>query len=434
MKNILLLFFIVFAYYSLSGQVNLYCNDSDLIYQTPQNYKSGSMAGYLTYQELLDQLDLMKSKYPHLISSRAPIGNFLTEGTPDNSVTPSIGGNPIEWVRISDNPELDEDEPEILYDSLTHGNEWGGLMQLVYYMWYLLENYETDAMIREIINHAELYFVPVVNPDGFLYSQVDHNGDPYGLASGRKNRKNAFTEYEGVDINRNFNHFINGDPNNPTWGGEGSSFNPKRYDYAGTGPFSEVESQAIKWFTENHRFSLHLAYHNSFASTGGLMLYPFSFNASPAAEAKTFKKLALELTYVNNYNLNILPFFLPGTIKDFMYGTVGTHERIFSFIMEVPSGTVGFFIASPERVIEISKETLSINIAAAKLILNYASITDNHPLHTGNSFTPDITFKIERVGLNGSGDFTISYIPVSNNILKTGDNVQVTNLNLHQGL
>ena len=415
------------------GQINFYCTDSNLSYQTPQNYKTGSMDGYLTYQELLNELDLMKEKYPHLISTRAPIGNFLTEGTPDNSVTPSIGGNPLEWVRISDNPEQDEDEPEILYDSLIHGGEWGSLMQLVYYMWYLLENYENDATIKEIIDNAELYFVPVVNPDGLLYSQVFYNEFPEGGNFGRKNRKNAFTPFEGVDLNRNFNHFINGDPNNQTWGGEGSNtFDPLRYDYAGTEPFSETETKAIKWFTENHEFLLHLTYHNSFGASGGSIYYPYFFNASPPPEENTFKNLLTELTSINNYKVTTISRPLPGLYVDFMYGTVGTHQRAFSILMEVPSGTTGLLRTTPERVIEISKETLSKNITAAKLILNYASVTDKHPLHTGGHYTPEISFEIERVGLSGSGNFIVSFEPVSNNILGAGRAVTATNLDLHQ--
>ncbi|MEO0472412.1 MAG: hypothetical protein AAF206_22505, partial [Bacteroidota bacterium] len=68
-----------------------------LSYQTPANYQAGSMGGYFTYQEMLDNLDSMAAKYPNLISTRQPIGSILTQE-----------GRPIQWLRISDNPNQDE--------------------------------------------------------------------------------------------------------------------------------------------------------------------------------------------------------------------------------------------------------------------------------------------------------------------------------------
>lgn len=74
------------------------CTNSDVTidYPTPTNFALGSMGGFLTYQEMLDNLDEMHNKYPNLISARANIGNFVTNGTADNSVTPNIGGNTIQ--------------------------------------------------------------------------------------------------------------------------------------------------------------------------------------------------------------------------------------------------------------------------------------------------------------------------------------------------
>jgi len=85
-------------------------SDISETYQTPVHFNdpAGSMGGYFTYQEVLDELDQMKALYPNLITTKANISNFLTQGQPDNSVTPSIGGNGIKWVKISDNPDASE--------------------------------------------------------------------------------------------------------------------------------------------------------------------------------------------------------------------------------------------------------------------------------------------------------------------------------------
>jgi len=46
-------------------------------YATPENYEFGSMGGYLTYDELLNTLDSMNARYPHLISKREQIRYFI---------------------------------------------------------------------------------------------------------------------------------------------------------------------------------------------------------------------------------------------------------------------------------------------------------------------------------------------------------------------
>ena len=152
--------------------INLDCDNSAEVYETPVHFNdpAGSMGGYFTYQEVLDELDQMKALYPNLITTKANISNFLTQGQPDNSVTPSIGGNGIKWVKISDNPDASEPEPQILYTAIHHAREPMSLHQLIFYMWYLLENYDTDPEIQSIVDNTELYFVPVVNPDGYLYN------------------------------------------------------------------------------------------------------------------------------------------------------------------------------------------------------------------------------------------------------------------------
>ena len=228
------------------------------------------MGGYFTYQEVLDELDQMKALYPNLITTKANISNFLTQGQPDNSVTPSIGGNGIKWVKISDNPDASESEPQILYTAIHHAREPMSLHQLIFYMWYLLENYETDPEIQSIVDNTELYFVPVVNPDGYLYNEKTN---PNGGGFWRKNRRNNGNGTFGVDNNRNYEYFIDGNSGNGMWGGEGSSGNPDSQVYRGSAPFSEVENQAMKWFVEQHNFIM--AFNNH--SYGELLLRPYGY-------------------------------------------------------------------------------------------------------------------------------------------------------------
>lgn len=391
---------------------NVNCSSSGVDYETPVNFNQGSMGGYLTYQELLDELDDMVAQFPNLITSRAPISDFLTEGQPDNSVTPSIGSNPIYWLKISDNPNNEEAEPQVLYTSIHHAREPMSLMQLVFYMWYLLENYEDDPEIQAIVNNTELFFVPVLNPDGYLFNQVT---DPNGGGLWRKNRKDG----NGVDNNRNYDYHINGDPNNGSWSGPGSSQDPDSEVYHGTGPFSEVENQAIKWFVEQHDFVLALNNH----SFGELVFFPFGYADVATPDEALYQALGTELTSANNYiPLRDSPF--SGESDDFMYGTVGTHDKIFAFTPEI-----GTSFWPPASAIEsISKGMMFLNLTTAQTANNYGSLSETSPTFVGTATDLSTSFSLRRLGLESTGDFTVSLQPVSSNITTTGAAASLTGL------
>lgn len=395
-----------------SQSQNTNCTTSNNNYPTPENFNQGSMGGYLTYQEFLDEVDAMAALYPNLITTKAQISNFLTEGQPDTSVTPSIGSNPIYWLKISDNPNVDETEPEVLYTAIHHAREPMSLMQLVYYMWYLLENYESDLEVQSIVNNTELYFIPVINPDGYLYNQVT---DPNGGGLWRKNRKNG----NGVDNNRNYDYHIDGDPNNGSWGGAGSSSNPNSNTYHGTGPFSEIENQAIKWFVEQHNFVLALNNH----TFGELLYYPFGYADVATADDALYQGIGAELTSLNGYTpIRDNPF--AGESDDFMYGTVGTHDKIFAFTPEIGTS----FWPPASDIISISQEMMFMNLTAAQMATNYGALVETTNTLVGENTNLSTSFNLKRLGVDSTGDFTISFNPVSSNIISNGDAENFTNV------
>ena len=161
-------------------------------YNTPSNWNLGSMGGYFTYAEVMAHLDNMAALYPSLITTKAPIGSFQT-----------FESRPIYWLRMSDNASVDEAEPEMLYSAIHHAREPACLSQLIFYMWYLLENYGSDPEVTAILDNTELYFVPLLNPDGYVYNEVN---DPSGGGMWRKNRRNHGSGYFGVDNNRNYSY------------------------------------------------------------------------------------------------------------------------------------------------------------------------------------------------------------------------------------
>lgn len=402
---------------------NLSCAiDGDDEYPVPNNFNLGSMGGFLTYQEILDELDAMKAAYPDLITTKSNISNFLTQGQSDNSVTPSIGGNGIQWVKISDNPDTDETEEEILYSAIHHAREPMSVMQLIYYMWYLLENYDTDTEVQNIVNNTELYFVPVLNPDGYLYNEKT---DPNGGGFWRKNRRDNGGGDFGVDNNRNYEYFIDGDANNGMWGGDGSSGNPDSDTYRGTSPFSEVENQAMKWFCEQHNFVM--AFNNH--SFGNLLLYPFGYTEeTPTDENELFETIGNELVSRNGFNNMLSSGLYPaaGDSDDFMYGTVGTHNKIYAYTPEIGPA----FWPASNQIIPIAQSMMYLNLTSSKMVNNFAAITDDSAQYVGSAGVNDATFTIQRLGVKGNGTFTVSLVPVSGNISAQGPSVSFNALDV----
>ena len=92
-----------------------------------RDFPLGSMQGNYTWDELNNRFDELLSLYPNIISERLVIGQ-------------SIEGRDIWAFKISDNPNIDEDEPEVLYTSLIHAREPVSMMSLFYFTQHLAEN------------------------------------------------------------------------------------------------------------------------------------------------------------------------------------------------------------------------------------------------------------------------------------------------------
>jgi len=174
---------------------------------------------------------------------------------------------PIKAVKISDFPAQNEDEPTVLFTAAHHANEPLGIEICLYIIDYLCNNYQQNQKVRQWINKTEIWFVPVINPDG--YQLVTNNKS---IIIWRKNLRDnnsdgKFTpEMDGVDLNRNYAF---------NWGIEGDRFPSSNY-YPGLFPFSEPETQAIRDLAKREHFSIHLDFH----SAGEVILYPVSIDSS----------------------------------------------------------------------------------------------------------------------------------------------------------
>lgn len=372
-------------------------------WEVPEGFSYGSMGGYLTHDEVIDKLDDMAETYPEFVKAKEQIGDQT-----------SIEGRPLYWMKISDNPNIDEEEPEILYTSLHHAREPNSMMQMIFFMYYILENYEDDASIQHIINERELYFVPIVNPDGYIYNE---NTNPNGGGMWRKNRRNNGGSY-GVDLNRNYSY---------QWGYDNNGSSPSPWDatYRGTAPFSEPETQIVRDFVYQHDFELALNYH----TYTGLVLYPWGYEDIYTEDNDLFSAYANLFAEENGYATGTaweLLYNTNGDANDWFYGEQTLKDKIFAFTPEV--GTYGFW-PPQSLIIPECQENMIMNIRAALYIGAYAEVADQTPVILGD-LTGTLDFSITRMGLGDASDFTVSIEPLGNEFISIGDPVSFTGLEI----
>ena len=374
-------------------------NQGQINYPVPTNYNSGSMGGFLTYSEMLQELDDMATLYPNLISVKQGISNFST-----------AEGRPIYWVRMSDNPNSNEAEPEMLYTAIHHAREPGSLQQTIFYMWYLLENYGSNVEVQAILNNTALYFIPCINPDGYTYNETI---SPNGGGLWRKNRRDNLDGEFGVDLNRNYDY---------QWGGAGTSANTNSDVYRGTNAFSEIETQAIKSFCEQHDFKMALNSH----TYSNLLLYPFGYATGQiSADDATFNALSEVMVEQNGYvnQISSALYAAAGDSDDWMYGETSTHNKILAMTPEVGS----IFWPAANSITALCQEMVYHNLMAANFITNYARSKDKNPFSIAQN-TGHFKYEIKRLGLDNPGDFTVSIQPITANITTIGGS------NTHNGM
>jgi len=296
---------------------------------------------YLTLSQVNAEVNFMHMAYPDITSERISIGQ-------------SLEGRDIYAIKISDNPDIDEDEPEVFYNSCIHAREVITPLVLLHFMEYLLENYGTDSVATHLVDERELWFVPVVNPDGYQYN-VDYQW-PGGMW--RKNRRDNGDGTFGVDLNRNWGYM---------WGydDEGSSPFGGDQTYRGTGPFSEPTTQVIRDFCIAHEFVLSMNYH----SCSNLYLWSFAYNNSLTEDEDIFSALGDSMNVFNGYfpDLNAIGYGVNGGADDWMYGEQTTKGKIISITPEVGNYYDDGFWPEVNRIPELIEENLQPNIFFAEV-------------------------------------------------------------------
>ncbi len=270
------------------------------------------MGGYRTFDEIVAEMVRLQEAYPEIISSPIQFGE-------------TIEGRPMLALKVSDNPGDDEDEPEALFTSLIHCREVITSYVLFGVIEQLAEGYGDNERITRLVDERQTWFIPVVNPDGYVYNE---ESSPEGGGMWRKNRRRNDNGSVGVDLNRNFGAH---------WGYDnvGSSPAGDNETYRGTEGFSEPETQSIREFVASHHPTVSIFFH----SYSNLCLYPYGYDVIQPPDRAVFSALAKKMVAVNHY--------LPGTGWEVIYRTNGDsddwlysddgHDPVFAFTMEVGS-------------------------------------------------------------------------------------------------
>ncbi len=174
-----------------------------------------------TNEEVGEELLALEETHPD-ICKRFVLGN-------------SVEGRPIWGIKISDNVEVEEAEPEFKYTATMHGDEVVPMELMMNLVHDLVEGYEADNdTMNFIIDNTELFIVPLHNPDG----RHAHT------------RSNA----NGVDLNRNF-------PDRTGDNGESQENDPNGYVDI-YGEVCQVENIGIMNLNNDHNFVLSSNLHN----------------------------------------------------------------------------------------------------------------------------------------------------------------------------
>lgn len=298
--------------------------------------------------------------------------------------TAALADRDILAIKISDNVEVEEDEPEFLLVALHHAREWPTHETALNVIENLTNGYGVDARVSWLIDNREIWIVPIVNPDGLDYSlAVD---DMW-----RKNRRDNLDGTFGVDLNRNYNGSENGDPLG-AWGGAGTSDLTSSDVYCGVAPFSEPETQAVRDLARAHDFQIAFDFHTYDDS----VMWPWGYTTNLTPDDEYFVDIGQQIAALNGYEAaqSVALYPTTGDTLDWLYGSLG----VFPFLFEM--GPIDFNPDLERDVLEIVYENYAPTLLGIELCgdryqapfqISHTPLADQEYSMMGHEVAADIT-------------------------------------------
>ena len=354
--------------------------------------------GYRTYAIALAELQQMEIDHPG-ICKLYNLGNSRGKEYFNAGNNNYINYQHDIWaLKLSSNVDNDEDKPAVFYMGAHHAREPLSTEVTFYVLNHLLQNYGVDPDITNSINSKEIWFIPIVNPDGhkIVLDQVDvwwrknirdnNNNGQLTLASGG-------SYPDGVDPNRNYGW---------EWGGQGSSGSTTSQAYRGPSAFSEPEVDAMKDLIATRHFVAGITYH----TYSELVLWPYGYvNNAVAPDAIALAELgtAMAATIPRLGSGYYTPqpswalYAAAGVTDDYAYGQHG----IFCYTIELATQ----FIPPASQVVQVCED----NLEAALILLNridYSTLTG----HVTDAVTGDpLVAEVFVEGIDNTGLYREPY-------------------------
>jgi hypothetical protein len=228
---------------------------------------------FFNYWEMRDTILSLAARYPQIVRIDSTMRSFRSR--------------PMYCLKVSDNPDSAENEPQVFINGAIHAREPLGTHTCIAFASVLCRDYGVDSLGTWLVNNREIYIVPVQNADGYIY-----NSDSGGSSSNwRKNRNNTSPRTgPGVDLNRNYGY---------RWGydNNGSSPIPSNEVYRGPARFSEPEAEAFRAFQAAHRFRTEMDFH----TYGRSNMYPWGYDAVTPPDEAVLVEMCDTLAVYNGY-------------------------------------------------------------------------------------------------------------------------------------
>ena len=373
---------------------------------------------------------------------------------------------PILAIKISDNADIKEDEPRVLFVGQVHAEEVLGVeivMDLINDLLFPNPNIITHMNILK--QYLDIWIIPTLNPEGL---NVVHDGSDLSF---RKNKRdlspigpypnNIFdfdasigNDIDGVDLNRNFGF---------NWAFGDTFLEPDNSDYAshydyykGEEPFSESESIALRDLALENDFVFSIVWHSS--RSGNLSEKVFTSwkweEVKESPDLDIMKKIADSfsgLIPTEDGTSTYLPVFSGsrnGKIHDWFYKTTGC----FQYLVECGTANLQPDSLLIENTIERTKPAMIYLMDRA--IGYYADASQitgvvydnntNQPLenavveileHSGSILTPRLTNEFGRYRrILDVGTYTLkvkAYGFQNQEITVVANNSSITNQNIY---
>lgn len=152
------------------------------------------------------------------------------------SIGTSYEGRDIPGIRmgvIEEYGKKTEPRKTILITGGVHAREWISTSTVNYLVWSFTAAYGKEPLVTKLLQHFDVVFVPVVNPDGYEYTWTTDR-------LWRKSRQMTSMRFcRGLDLDRAFGY---------EWDAARHQTDPCSESYGGDEPFQAVEaSQLAKW-------------------------------------------------------------------------------------------------------------------------------------------------------------------------------------------